>query len=414
MIQNRLKYCLVCEEWGKREQEWLSLIIDNYQSKDNLELNIYIFPNKGLKKADIEAHISNILANHTDHLVLNLIETDDPRSISCDYMLSNPFFKEHQPLFQDKRFGIIEDIDLKAVETSYSSHFPSKYAYEYDFIVDSYDLQRRGIGFEVTEAGLIPRQFGSSGGKNFEAMLRIINQYCNSGEKMLEIGCGAGAFYETLRRNRKLLFYTGTDISRKQIIRAKGNYPLGDFRVGNVCNLKFQDDYFDLVLENNVIIFVTDPLKAIAEMCRVSRGYVYFNIDVVKANEGLYCYYPFTHALRYDLQTKQGHVSAEQRRFFNRDDITYYKGPDDIAYAMVTKVPTYVPSMDEFSKFMEDLKDQRSVTIVKETASDFTKSVFINPNKKFMEIIDDDCVVTKDDHLIDIDAIHVCYLLKKY
>lgn len=240
MIQNRLKYCLVCEEWGEKEQGWLSLIIDNYQRKDNLEFNIYLFPNKGLKRADIEAHILNILANHPDHVILNLIETDDSRSINCDYMLSNLFFKAHQSLFQDKKFGIIEDIDLKAVDAPYSTHFPYKYAYEYDFIVDSYDLQRKGIGFEETETGLIPRQFGSSGGKNFEVILHIINQYCNRGEKMLEIGCGAGAFYETLRRNRKLLFYTGIDISRKQIIRAKGNYPLGDFRVGMLATSNFK------------------------------------------------------------------------------------------------------------------------------------------------------------------------------
>lgn len=167
------------------------------------------------------------------------------------------------------------------------------------------------------------------------------------------------------------------------------------------------------MLENNVIIFVTDPLKAIDEMSRVTRGYVYFNIDIVKTGEGLYCYYPFTTALQYDPQTKQASVSPEQRRFFNRDGITYYKGDENIAYAMVIKVPTYVPGIDEFSKFMEDLKGRRSMTIVKETASDSTKSIFINLNKKPMEIIDDDCVVTKEDRLEDIDAIHVSCLLKK-
>ena len=412
MGNTRLKYCLICEQWGQEEQNWFDLFSDVFQQKDNIELNIYVPVNSGLNKISIETHITKPkLENHPSPLAVNIIETNDFRLTSCDYWLGNTCFDTYGNSLRS-RFGVIENLSLKALDESYSTHFPSKNAYEYDFLVNSYDFESTGVGFEQTELGLIPKQFGSSGGENFERILRMLDKHCGDEAKILEIGCGAGAFYKTLTVNKKNYLYTGIDASRKQILRCQRNYPVADFRVGNTCNLSFRNNSYHFVFENNVLIFVSDPLKAIEEMCRVSSEHVFFAIHLLEDKKGLYCYYPFMHTITRRPETKRISVSSKEERFFS-GKIWYELEGEHKIKAMTVKVPTYLPSVDEFRNFLKELLNRRSITIVKETRSHQKKMMWIDPNKTPLEIINDDCVVTETDQKANLETAIVTYLFKK-
>jgi len=412
MTQNRLRYGLLCEKWGQEEQHWFTLFADSFQRADQLELCIYFPDNNESNKDIIGAYISNKLKNHSSPIVVDFIELDDFRSAICDYWVANSFFKLHRHHCQS-RLGVIENNSLEELEKSYSTNFPSPNAYEYDFLVDSYDFEKTGKGFVETKDGLVPRQFGSTGGQNFDDILSLLNQYGNNQAKILEVGCGVGAFYRTLIMNHMQHSYTGIDKSRKQIIRCRLNYPEGDFRVGDACNLHFEDNMYDFVFENNVIIFITDPFRAIDEMCRVASGYVYFTIHLLTEINGLYCYYPFSSVHEVDPQKQIISITPEQERFFSRGAIRHRRIAENKILAFTVKIPCYVPHEEEFFYFFERLIREYSLSIERERKNEGDKELFINPNKTNQEIVNDDCVVTKNDRLIKTKGINATYLLKK-
>jgi len=413
VVQNRLRYGLLCEKWGWEEQHWFTLFADSFQRADQLELCIYFLDNNESNKDIIEAYISNKLKNHRSPIVVDVIELDDFRSAICDYWVANSFFKLHRHHCQS-RLGVIENNSLEELEKSYSTNFPSPTnAYEYDFLVDSYDFEKTGKGFVETKDGLAPRQFGSTGGQNFDDILSLLNQYCNNQAKILEVGCGVGAFFKTLIMNRMQHSYTGIDKSRKQIMRCRLNYPEGDFKVDDVCNLSLENCIYDFVFENNVIIFVTDPFRAIDEMCRVACGYIYFTIHLLKEINGLYCYYPFSSIHEFDPEKGLISITPEQRRFFLQEGIKHRQIAEDKIQAFTVKIPCYVPHEGEFFDFFERLIKKHSLSIERERKNEGDKEVFINPNKTTQKIVNDDCVVTKNDRLIKIKGINATYLLKK-
>ena len=98
-----------------------------------------------------------------------------------------------------------------------------------------------------------------------------------SGQSLLDIGCGAGhnlAFFKELG-----LKTTGIDISKAMLDIATKK--LGtDIKLcqGQAGELPFNNNSFDIVVLITVLEFVTDPTKALKEAVRVARGQVYLGI----------------------------------------------------------------------------------------------------------------------------------------
>jgi len=377
---------LITQDWEKVEQAWFDLISKTYSGKDMIQMYIFVPNNDGLNKANIEKHVINhSLLQMNDPPEIYCQETQNIPEIICDYWLETSYYQQHKNDLKS-HYGTIHSPNLPDLEKAYSNFFENKNAYEYDFLVNAYDFERSGKGFTQTEHGLVPIQFGSSGGTRFENILKDMNTYCKKNDHILEIGCGAGAFYKTLAVNQKSYFYTGCDVSRKQIRRCQKNYPSVDFKVENACCLSIPNDAYEFIFENNVIIFITDPLKAIEEMCRVSKKYISFSIHVLHDEIGLYCYYPFTHTCAINPLTKQIAINEDEKRFFKGSfDVNHIT--ENKVSATRVKTPTYVPSRNELYQFIDELLLKFHLSIIRKNESGkIQKAVFINDFKVFASI----------------------------
>ncbi|MFA6393937.1 MAG: class I SAM-dependent methyltransferase [Patescibacteria group bacterium] len=110
-----------------------------------------------------------------------------------------------------------------------------------------------------------------------KSLCQAVQPVYEKGMKILDVGCGAGHYLRSLRvRLDKNVNYTGVDQTKYSIALAKkafgGAVP---FFAGDIYNLKFADNSFDLVMCNNVILHLPPPpTKAIAELIRVAKKYI--------------------------------------------------------------------------------------------------------------------------------------------
>lgn len=106
---------------------------------------------------------------------------------------------------------------------------------------------------------------------NFRRQKSIIRETIaknSDGKKILDIGCGTGAFARLFDKNN----YFGIDILPAYIEHAKKNCP-GNFRVMDAADLKFPDEYFDRILIMAVLHHLSDEDsdKVIREAKRVLK-----------------------------------------------------------------------------------------------------------------------------------------------
>jgi SAM-dependent methyltransferase len=91
--------------------------------------------------------------------------------------------------------------------------------------------------------------------------------------RWVDVGCGNGAFTETLIARCAPSEVTALDPSEGQLAyaRKRPGTAAAQFRIGDAQALPFGDDVFDVAAMALVITFLSDPGKAVAEMARVVR-----------------------------------------------------------------------------------------------------------------------------------------------
>jgi SAM-dependent methyltransferase len=122
-----------------------------------------------------------------------------------------------------------------------------------------------------------------SDGKAYEQMMGRWSQVAGKtfldwlglpkGLSWLDVGCGNGAFTETLIAQSAPAAVTGVDPSEGQLAyaRTRPGTKLAQFRVAGAQALPFDDKTFDAAVMPLVISFVPDPVQAVAEMKRVVK-----------------------------------------------------------------------------------------------------------------------------------------------
>ena len=129
--------------------------------------------------------------------------------------------------------------------------------------------------------------------------------HLRSGQRLLDIGCGPGTITLDLARLVAPGQTVGLDREVKPLVAARaaaveqGVHNAG-FTVGDVYQLDFPDDSFDIVHAHQVLQHLTDPVAAFREMGRVCRSGGY--LAVRDADYAAMIWYPANERLDRWLQ----------------------------------------------------------------------------------------------------------------
>jgi ubiquinone/menaquinone biosynthesis C-methylase UbiE len=100
----------------------------------------------------------------------------------------------------------------------------------------------------------------------------LVKNYLGQGEKILDLGCGVGQWFEFFKD--KKVDYFGVDFAEKLIEIAKERYPQGKFVVASVFDLPFKNNFFDKVYAISLFHHIPSNdfrIKALKEAKRVLK-----------------------------------------------------------------------------------------------------------------------------------------------
>jgi SAM-dependent methyltransferase len=115
----------------------------------------------------------------------------------------------------------------------------------------------------------------------YEAALRRVA--LEPGQRVLDIGCGVGAFLRLVATRGGEPY--GIDASEALVAFARTRLPHAELRVGEMEDLPWDDDTFDLVTGFNSFFFANDMVAALREAGRVAKPGAPVVIQVWGAHE---------------------------------------------------------------------------------------------------------------------------------
>lgn len=119
---------------------------------------------------------------------------------------------------------------------------------------------------------------------------RLIGNRLSKGFRAIDLGCGTGAFTRRLFQGAEGELF-GLDISARAIQLASQKEKKINYLVGDIENLQFEDDFFDLVVFSGVLHHFPNEEKCLAEGYRVLRnGGCMLSYDPNKKNPFMWLY----------------------------------------------------------------------------------------------------------------------------
>jgi len=111
-----------------------------------------------------------------------------------------------------------------------------------------------------------------------------IKHYASSGQtRFLDAGCGPAVFLKRISQFIKGDLY-GIDNSSHGLSLARARMPSATFLEGDICSLPFDENYFDLMLADDVIEHIDDDVLALSEIFRTLKkgGHAFFCVPAFK------------------------------------------------------------------------------------------------------------------------------------
>jgi len=116
--------------------------------------------------------------------------------------------------------------------------------------------------------------------KEIEAIETVLDKLVQQSSRVLEIGCGNGILLDALRTRYPALKLTGRDFSQPMVELAQSRGIANcDVAHGDVRSLELEDEAFDLIVGERVVINLMDrehQWQALAEIARVLRPGGYY------------------------------------------------------------------------------------------------------------------------------------------
>ncbi len=96
------------------------------------------------------------------------------------------------------------------------------------------------------------------------------------GMTLLDCGCGHGTTTTDLAEVVAPGRVVGIDLDEERIVAARKHAAERgvnnvDFQTANVYQLPFPDDFFDVAFENQILMYLKEPIKAVQEIRRVLK-----------------------------------------------------------------------------------------------------------------------------------------------
>jgi ubiquinone/menaquinone biosynthesis C-methylase UbiE len=147
-----------------------------------------------------------------------------------------------------------------------------------------------------------------------KAICDIINKIYKPGMSILDVGCGAGHYLRSLmNRVDPNINYTGFDATPYYIELAKKAFPNHSFKIGDIFDISYENNSFDIVICNNVLLHLPpDPSIAINELVRVSKSEVIIRALFSERN--------------YVIKEIHNNGTFEEYNYFNMYTEEYYIG----------------------------------------------------------------------------------------
>ncbi len=102
----------------------------------------------------------------------------------------------------------------------------------------------------------------------------LISQLLVGNEQILDVGCGEGFVIRHLQQQHKDLRIVALDLDTRRIELTKRLSPDLKTIEGNIYNLPFSSELFDIVLANEILEHLDSPERALEQIGRVARRYV--------------------------------------------------------------------------------------------------------------------------------------------
>lgn len=109
--------------------------------------------------------------------------------------------------------------------------------------------------------------------KSFIVLAKSVNP-----TSILDVGCGEGFSLCKLSEYKIGEKLEGIDYSKEAISTGKKLFPGLLLKQGNVYNLPYKDNAFDLILCTEILEHLENPKKALQEILRVSKKYILVSV----------------------------------------------------------------------------------------------------------------------------------------
>ncbi len=107
-----------------------------------------------------------------------------------------------------------------------------------------------------------------------KALAKLVDGYMKNGDKVLDVGCGAGHYYTSIRKRiDKTFTYKGIDATPYYIEKGKEVFAKDknvSLQVGDIFNLSLTNQSSDLTICCNVLLHLPSIKKPIEELWRVT------------------------------------------------------------------------------------------------------------------------------------------------